>query len=378
MMLLVVRVISFVLGGYMVTSTLLSALQTFVLPRAANTRLTRFAFTITRRVLDTFVPPGRPYLQRDRALAFLAPVGLMVLPGIWLLMIFCGFTLVFWGLGIDPVGEAVLVSGSQLFTLGFERPDPHQYFIAILFGFVESAIGLGLLALLISYLPTIYAAFSRRETLVTMLEPLAGSPPFAVTMLKRHHRVGGLDRLDSYWRRYQEWFADIEESHTSLAALVFLRSPQANQSWVVTAGCVLDAAALTSSSIDIQRSADAEVCLRAGFIMLRRVADFFSVSYDANPRPGDPTSISRSEFDDAYDALREAGVPMKPDRDACWQRFNGWRVNYDTVLLHLAGMTAAPPGKWSGDRAIAFTPVPWRALFRRVSVAPPETLDRDD
>lgn len=363
---------------YLVSSTLLSALQTFVLPRASNTRLSRFAFTMTRRVLDTFVPPSRPYAERDRSLAFLAPVGLMVLPAIWLLMVFWGFTLMFWGMGIEPFGEAVLVSGSQLFTLGFERPDPHNFFVAILFGFVESAIGLGLLALLISYLPTIYAAFSRRETLVTMLEPLAGSPPRALTLIKRLHRVGALDRLDTYWRRYQEWFADIEESHTSLAALVFLRSPQPNQSWVVTAGCILDAAALTASCLDIPRTADAEVCLRAGFITLRRVADFFSVSYDVDPQPDDPVSVSRHEFDEAYDSLRDAGLPMKPDRDACWQAFNGWRVNYDTVLLHLAGMTAAPPGKWSGDRQIPFTPMPFRGFFRRIRVAPPEILDRDD
>ncbi|MGI8610221.1 MAG: hypothetical protein ACR2MY_13535 [Candidatus Dormibacteria bacterium] len=378
MLLIVVRVLSFFLGVYMVTSTLLSTLQTFVLPRAANTRLARFAFTITRRVLDTFVPPHRPYLERDRSLALLAPIGLLVLPAIWLLLVFWGFTLMFWGMGITPFGEAVLVSGSQLFTLGFERPDPHNFFVAILFGFVESAIGLGLLALLISYLPTIYAAFSRRETLVTMLEPLAGSPPSALTMIKRMHRVGALDRLDGYWRRYQEWFADIEESHTSLAPLVFLRSPQPNQSWVVTAGCILDAAALTASCLDLARSADAEVCLRAGFIMLRRVADFFSISYDANPRPDDPVSVSRAEFDEVYDSLQEAGLPMKPDRDACRRAFNGWRVNYDTVLLHLAGLTAAPPGRWSGDRPIPPSSVPLRAFFRRVTVAPPATVDRDE
>jgi hypothetical protein len=271
----------------------------------------------------------------------------------------------------------VLVSGSQLFTLGFERPDPRSFYVVLLAGFVESAIGLGLLALLISYLPTIYAGFSRRETLVTMLEPLAGSPPSPVVMLQRAHRVGAMDRLDSYWRRYQEWFADIEESHTSLAALVFLRSPQANQSWVVTAGCILDAAALTSSCIDIERSADAEVCIRAGFIMLRRVADFFGVGYDPRPRPGDPTSIARAEFDQAYDALRDTGVVMRPDRDACWQAFNGWRVNYDTVLLNLAGLVSAPPAMWSGDRAVSYRVPSLRLLLRKVTVGPPEDIDRD-
>jgi len=375
MVLLVLRVLAFFAGIYVVTSTLMSALLTFVVPRAANTRLARIAFTETRMVLDALTR-GKPYADRDRALALLAPIGLMVLPTIWLLLVFVGFTLVFWGLGVDPIGEAVLVSGSSLFTLGFETPDKHRLYVAILAGFVESAIGLGLLALLISYLPTIYAAFSRRETVVSMLEPLAGSPPSAVTMLMRHHRVRGLDRLDPMWRRYQEWFADIEESHVSLAALVFLRSPQPNRSWITTAGCVLDAAALTSSSLDIERSADAELCIRAGFITLRRVADFFRISYDVNPQPGDPTSISRAEFDETYEQLRAAGLPMKPDIDQCFRDYNGWRVNYDTVLLHLAGLTAAPPAPWSSDRLIPYKSPPLHTLFRRRRVEPPPSYDR--
>ena len=375
MALLVLRVLAFFAGIYVITATLVSALLTFVVPRAANTRLARIAFSVTRAILDGFTR-GKPYADRDRVLALLAPIGLMVLPAMWLTLVFLGFTLIFWGLGVDPIGEAVLVSGSALFTLGFETPDKQRFYAAILVGFVESAIGLGLLALLISYLPTIYAAFSRRETVVSMLEPLAGSPPSAVTLLMRHHRVAGMDRLDSTWQRYQEWFADIEESHVSLAALVFLRSPQPNRSWITAAGCVLDAAALTASSLEIKRSADAELCIRAGFITLRRVADFFNVSYDVNPQPGDPTSISREEFGEAYQTLRAAGLPMKPDIDRCFLDFNGWRVNYDTVLLHLAGLTAAPEAPWSSDRLIPYRSPPLRTLVRRRRVQPPPVHER--
>jgi hypothetical protein len=371
------RVLVFVAGVYLVSSTLLSALQTFVLPRAANVRLARFAFTVTRQVLDGMGARKPSYEKTDRLLAFLAPVGLMVLPAIWLLMVFVGFGMIFWGIGIDPIGEAVLVSGSSIFTLGFERPDPHQHYGALLLTFMESAIGLGLLALLISYLPTIYAAFSRREIAVSMLEALAGTPPSPLVLLKRHHRVQGLARLDDTWRRYREWFADIEEGHTSLAALVFLRSPQPNESWIVTAGCIMDAAALTSSSIDVQRSPDAEMCIRAGFITLRRVSDFFGFQYDIAPRPDDPTSVSREEFDAAYDDLAAAGLPMKPDRDACWRSFNGWRVNYDSVLRFLAGLVAAPPtAMWSGDRAIPLRRPSLPSYFRRRRVAPPGPLER--
>ncbi|MEZ5144890.1 MAG: hypothetical protein R2726_20595 [Acidimicrobiales bacterium] len=53
------------------------------------------------------------------------------------------------------------MSGSSFTTLGFVAPAAEPERIAAV---AEALIGLGLIALLISFLPTIYALFSRRET----------------------------------------------------------------------------------------------------------------------------------------------------------------------------------------------------------------------
>jgi hypothetical protein len=217
--------------------------------------------------------------------------------------------------------------------------------------FSEATIGLILVALLIAYLPTMYAAFSRRETAVTMLEVRADNPPSAVEMILRFHRIHGLDQLGEQWKAWEIWFADIEESHTSLPALVFFRSPRADRTWVTAAGAVLDAASLTLSTVDIPNDASAALCIRAGYLALRRIADFFGMPYDPAPRPGDPISVSRAEFDVACRRLAEAGVPLKSDLEQAWRDFAGWRVNYDSVLLDLAGLTMAPSAPWSGGTA---------------------------
>jgi hypothetical protein len=85
---------------------------------------------------------------------------------------------------------------------------------------------------------------------------------------------------------------------------------------------------------------------------LRRIAEFFHIEYNAKPQPTDPISLSRVEFDAAYDELAQNGVPLIADRDQAWRDFSGWRVNYDTVLLALAAMTMAPYAPWSSDRSL--------------------------
>ena len=74
--------------------------------------------------------------------------------------------------------------------------------------------------------------------------------------------------------------------------------------------------------------------------------------FDPDPEPDDPISIARSEFNDAYEQLGGYGVPVRPDRERAWHDFAGWRVNYDSVLLALAGLTMAPYAPWSSDRSL--------------------------
>jgi hypothetical protein len=90
--------------------------------------------------------------------------------------------------------------------------------------------------------------------------------------------------------------------------------------------------------------------LRTGFFALRRIADFFQIEYDADPRPDAPISVSRREFDLLCVELRAMDLPLKPDLDQAWRDFAGWRVNYDAVLIALCSLVMAPPAKWSSDR----------------------------
>ncbi len=229
--------------------------------------------------------------------------------------------------------------------------------------FSEAAIGLILIALLISYLPTMYGAFSRRETSVTLLES--------------SRRIAALRRRDDHPRLSHPGAGLAAEFVARLGSLVLGCGGNAYFAGgagffpIPAPGTILAHGSghrvgcrrhLRLDSGSAPAHPQAELCIRGGYIALRAIADFFGIVYDPHPKPTDPISISREEYDAVYDELAEVGVPLRADRDQCWRDFAGWRVNYDTVLLRLAALTMAPYAPWISDRSILR---PGRRFLRR-------------
>jgi hypothetical protein len=335
-------------GLTVVLLTVLSAVATVVVPRGLPVRLTRVVFRTTRRLFDLRARLARTPAGAEEVHAHYAPMSLLVLAATWLVLVAVGFTAVFWGVGVRPLGTAFETSGSSLTTLGFVTVDGvGRHTLA----FVEAGLGLFLLALLITYLPTIYGAFQRREALVTRTAMYAGTPPTAVETLERFHRLSGLGELEvQVWQPWTAGFIDIEESHTSMGSLPFFRSPQPDRNWLTASGAVLDAASLRASTLDLERDVAAELCIRAGYLALRRIADFYGIRYPPDPQRGEPVMVTREEWEAVRARLAEAGVPLRADVDEAWLDFAGWRVNYDVCLVALAGLVGAPPAPWSSDR----------------------------
>jgi prepilin signal peptidase PulO-like enzyme (type II secretory pathway) len=346
---ILLRILAFLAGFALINLTIASAVRTFVLPRAAPDFLTRFVFRMVRRGFNLFVAPIESYERRDGIMALYAPICLMLLTPIWLVLIAIGYTGLFWGLNDGPLYDAWAKSASSLLTLGFAAP---ANFIESVLVFLEAATGMIMVALLIAYLPTIYSVFERREARVAAMAVRLGEPPSAITLLLRAHAILNLQNLHELWVTFENWFEDLEESHTSLSATVFFRSPNPNHSWITTAGCIMDAAALSRSTLDLPADPAADLMIRAGYLALRTIAKTYGFQIPDDPQfPAQPISITRAEFDAAYDQLIAAKLPIKPNREQCWQDFAGWRVNYDAALLDICDLVMAPEAQWSADRS---------------------------
>jgi hypothetical protein len=155
-------------------------------------------------------------------------------------------------------------------------------------------------------------------------------------------------------------------------------------SWITASGAVLDAAAITLSIVDVPYEPSAALCIRAGYLALRRIANHFERPNPQEPHfPDDPISIHRSEFDAVIAQLEAVGLPLKSDREQAWTDFAGWRVNYDRSLIEICNLVMAPFAAWSSDRGMISLPAatsPSLSDFAPVPMAPVmhETAESSD
>ena len=277
-----------------------SVLRTVVLPRGVPARLARVAFLSVRGVLRLRLRLiGRSdYATRDRVFALQAPFGLFAQLLVWAALIWGLFAVIFWSLSASTidgtsVSRALEQSGSSMLTLGFDAP---RGLARQLTSFAAAGVGLTLLALVIAYIPTVYAAFSRREALITKLVVRTGAPPTGPGLLSSSWRLGRFDQLDEVWDGWENWFIDVGESHTTFPQLAFFRSPHPQNHWVLASEAVLDGAALFTTVCDVPQQARSELCLHAGVHALISIADFLGIPHRP-PEPEADITLSEQRFD---------------------------------------------------------------------------------
>ena len=327
----------------LVITTLSAAIRSFILPRNEVVRLNVWVFMGIRVFFDLAARVANSYERRDKIMAHYAPVALVALPVVWEALVGVGYTSMFWALGEGTWERCYELSSSSLLTLG--TTSTHHVHIAAL-SYSEATLGLLLLTLLLSYLPTIYQAFSRREATVALLELRAGTPPTAAMLLGWLNHDGSVQNDDQQWAEWERWFVEIEESHTSLPILSFFRSPQPGRSWVTSAGLILDTAALLFAAVDGPRPRQAQLTFKAGCLALNRVYRFFDDKAGAEPaqlQPGQEVEApGRADFDLACTTLVDKGLTVCPDRAAAWQQYYELRSRYATALAFMARLTMAP------------------------------------
>jgi hypothetical protein len=286
---------------------------------------------------------------REALLGSFASLAIVILLAVWVAGLILGYGLIFDALReqIRPVpenlGTSIYFGGVSMLTLGFGD------FVATggwarLVSLIAAATGLGLFALVITLLFTLYGSFQRRERAVVLLEAGAGAPPSGVTLLETYAHGGMLQDLPGMFQDWQAWAAEVLDSHLAYPILAYFRSSHDNDSWISSLGAVMDAATLVLTTIEDGPKGWAKLARGVGNHCLEDLVYAFRLPTD------DDVGVEREEFDEAYRRLADASYRLRA-ADQAWEDFARLRREYAGRVNALARHWASPPAQWIGDRS---------------------------
>ncbi|TAN34982.1 two pore domain potassium channel family protein [bacterium] len=321
-------------GIALVAVVLRDAFETVILPRrvAGRVRVSKIFYQLTWK---PWAAVGRRMSAGDRRETFLStygPISLLFLIILWGAILITGFALLLWSAGFDARlngTTSLYVSGTTFTTLGIGDFSPKTD-LARFLTVVEAGMGFAFLAVVISYLPVLYQAFSRRETAISMLDEYAGSPPSAGDLLRRAAAAGETDELRPLMARWEEWTAELLESHLSYQVLGYFRSQHENQSWVAALTAIMDFATLWQAAKAHGKTWQA----RRVYAIGRHALGDLSQVLRAAPRFNAPDRLSEAQLVALHEALASAGIEVDPG--VFRERLNSLRKGYEPYAVALS------------------------------------------
>jgi hypothetical protein len=337
------RVVGLIVGVIVLGSAALSVFTALVVPRVTSSRAMRTVALVIGGTVRRILPRLPTYEVRDRMMSFVGPAAMITLFIVWLGALVLGFGLITWWSSGQSLGSALEIAGSSVFTLGIATsPGSGTKAIEI----IAAGVGLLVVALEIGYLPALYNAFSARETEVTLLATRSGTPAWGPEILARHHMLDNIDELSPLYADWERWAAAVSESHANYPALIWFRSPVSSRSWLLGLVAIMDSAALYHAVSPSQSPRQARLCLSMGTNCLRSMAGALQISFDPDPIPTAGTRLTKEEFAAGFGRLEEVHFPLERDLNDAWRHFQGWRINYESIVDTLTRLIMPPPAPW--------------------------------
>lgn len=367
-----------VAGALLALAILLDVFLAVVVPRRAPRlgSLVRVSNLLVPSLWTVWRAIGLRLRSTERREGFLGSFGalaVILLLIAWVAGLIFGYGLLLDGLREqmrpqpENLGTSLYFAGVALLTLGFGDIVATGGAARVI-SLVAAASGLGLFALVITFLFTLYGSFQRREVAVVVLEASAGAPPSGVTLLETYALGGIVDDLPRLFADWQAWAAEVLDSHLAYPILAYFRSSHDGDSWISSLGAVMDAATLVLTAIEGGPKGWAKLSRATGGHCLEDLVLAFRL--DVTPEVG----LERAEFDEARRRLERAGYTLR-DAEVAWASFVRLRSEYAGRVNALARHWAAPPAQWIGDRS----PLKWPRLHTaRPSIAPARTATTPD
>jgi hypothetical protein len=351
-------------GVFVVVGVLFDVFQSMVTPRpvAGRVRVSRYLIRclwyVVRWISFRIDNVGR----REALLGSFGPFSVLAELFTWVVLLLLGYGLIIDSMRdqIKPTppgfGDSLYFAATSMLTIGFGdyvATRAAARAVATLAG----ATGLGMFALVITFLYSLTQAFQRREIAVVTLEAGAGAPPSGVTLLETYALAGITADLGRTFERWQAWAAEILDSHLAYPPLAYFRSSHDNDSWIGSLGAMMDAATLILTTVQEGGANGGEGVVVPpsvkGWAKLARSVGGHCIEdmvlYFRLP-DGRDVGVELEEFRTARARLERAGYRLRPEPEA-WEAFRRLRAEYALRINSLATYWASPPAQWIGDRS---------------------------
>lgn len=324
----------------LIVMVLVESFEAMILPRRVTRpyRFNRFYYRNTWKLWRAIALWMKPGKRRETFLSWFGPLSLLLLIVLWFIGLIVGFGSLDWSLGLSisgsenpgGLGTYLYYSGVTFFTLGLGDVTPHDG-IARFLTVVEAGTGFGFLALIISYLPVLYQAFSKRELAISLLDARGGSPPTACEVLRRAARGNDCSAMNAFLAEWEHWCAEVLESHLSFPVLSFYRSQHDNQSWLGALTAVLDTCALLLAVVKEVNPYQTQMT----FAMARHTVVDVALVFHVPPDDPATERLSEEERRLLWKRLEEAGLALR-DGPASEARLLELRKMYEPFVIGLA------------------------------------------
>jgi hypothetical protein len=314
--------------------------------------------------------------NRHRLLNMVGPLLLPLLIVFYLVLLVLAFALVYlphvpggfvYGVENPEPGwaDAIYFSGITLTTVGYGDVMPRTTPLRFL-ALVESASGLIVISLAITYMLTVYSALERKRAVAVSLYHQAGEGADVAGYIAYHFVEGRFYGLRDALRTVTRDLQGLHESHIDHPVIHYFHPVEVYKGTPRVLFLLLETCTVIRAALDREQNQDLrdypEVrTLDAGVRhVLTQLVESLDLERRERPRRPDPQEAAedgarwRRRYEQTLARLRESGIGLRSDTEQGWEEYRSQREGWESKLRRLAIHLGYDWEEVTGDRDLEY------------------------
>jgi hypothetical protein len=311
--------------------------------------------------------------RRHRVLNFIGPALVPALVVVYIVLLTLGFGLIYFprihtlfrvgeNFGTPAFWDAIYFSGMTLTTAGFGDITPQTRAMRLL-AVSESAAGVALISLMVTYLITVYGALQRKRQIALSFYHQADEGANVAGFIAHHFVIDRFVDFEGILRIAARDLQELLESHIEHPIIHYFHPVEVYKSLPRVLFLTLETCAVIRSCLD--EEAYPVMCrhpeVRTLEASARHVLGEFVKGFGLERRGSKDNRATFEEsrrwkhrFRQTLEYLQRAGIKTKPDLEAGWEEYRANREEWEEPLFRFARYLGYDWDEVTGDSDLAY------------------------